>query len=298
MNLQRRQFIPSVVSFALASTWWGTAQAATKRPIKIAVKLGMITDGKTILEKFQIAKEAGYEGIEPNGPLTDSDLAAMKEAIAKTGIVVPGTVCPQGGRLMGSSDEKQRQEGLELMRKSLQQTKELGGTTVLMYPGTVDEKQRYHEVYENLIKSTREVLPTAEATGIKIALENVWNNIFLSPLDAVNFVDTIGSPYCGWFFDIGNVARYGWPEHWVRALGSKRIFKLDIKDYSTKKHMAEGPRAGFDCEIGEGDINFPAVMKALDEVGYTGGWISAEVKGGDVERLTDIRKRIEKVLAS
>jgi L-ribulose-5-phosphate 3-epimerase len=198
---------------------------------------------------------------------------------------------------MGSSDEAVRKEGVELFKESLRQSKALGGTTVLMYPGIVDEKNRYHEVYENLLRSTREVLPVAEETGIKIALENVWNNLFISPLDAVHFVDTIGSPYCGWFFDIGNIARYGWPEHWVRALG-KRIFKLDIKDYSTTKHMAAGPRAGFDCEIGDGEIDFAAVMKALDEVGYSGGWISAEVKGGDLARLTDIRQRIDRVLSS
>lgn len=296
MTLQRRQFIPSALSFALASSWLGQAQAATRRPFKIAVKSGMIAGGKTILDKFQIAKEAGFDGVEPGGPLTETDLAEMQAAIEKTGVVVPGMVCPKGGRQMGSSDEKLRLEGVELFKTTLRQCKALGGTTVLMYPGVVDEKQRYAEVYENLLRSTREVLPVAEETGVKIALENVWNNLFLSPLDAVRFVDTIGSPYCGWFFDIGNVARYGWPEHWVQALGGKRIFKLDIKDYSTKKHMESGPRAGFDCEIGEGDINFAAVMKALDEVGYAGGWISAEVKGGDVARLKDIVSRVQRVL--
>lgn len=301
MSLTRRQFIPSAVSLALAasSPWSGTALAAgVRRPIKIAVKSGMIQEGKGYLEKFQIAKEAGFDGVEPGGPLPEEDLAEILEAIQKTGVVVPGTVCPQGGRQMGSTDEKLRQEGVELFKTSLRQTQKLGGSTVLMYPGVVNEQQRYAEVYENLLRSTRELLPVAEETGVKIALENVWNNLFLSPLDAVRFVDTIGSPWCGWFFDIGNVARYGWPEHWARALGGKRIFKLDIKDYSTKKHMEQGPRAGFDCEIGEGDINFAAVMKTLDEVGYTGGWISAEVKGGDVDRLTDIRKRIERVLES
>lgn len=298
MSLPRRRFLTATLTLG-AVPLWSRAQSAAgskNRSIQIAVKMGMISGGQSVMEKFQIAKEAGFAGVEPNGPLKDEEIPAMKAAIAKTGIVVPGTVCPQGGRMMGSSDETTRKQGVELMKTSLRQTKALGGTTVLMYPGTVDENQRYAEVYENLLKSTREVLPVAEETGVKIALENVWNNIFLSPLDAVNFVDAIGSPYCGWFFDIGNVARYGWPEHWVRALGGKRIFKLDIKDYSTKKHMAEGPRAGFDCEIGEGDINFTAVMKALDEVGYTGGWISAEVKGGDTARLKDICQRIQRVL--
>ena len=299
MPIHRRQFLrhATVSALAAAAPSMAGAAAPAKRAIKIACKSGMITTGKTIMEKFEIAKQAGFDGVEPGSPLTDAELSEMQAAIKATGVVVPGLVSPKGGRQMGSSDETLRREGVELFKQSLRQSKALGGTTVLMYPGVVDEKQRYHEVYENLIRSTREVLPVAEETGIKIALENVWNNLFLSPLDAVRFVDTINSPFCGWFFDIGNIARYGWPEHWVHALG-KRIFKLDIKDYDSKKHMASGPRAGFDCEIGDGDINFAAVMKALDEVGYSGGWISAEVKGGDLARLTDIRERIQRVLAS
>lgn len=294
--LARRSLLLSVLALSLTSSWLGGLQAA-ERPIKIAVKYGMIAKGKTVLEKFEIAKAAGFAGVEPNGPLTEQELTDMKAAMAQTGLVVPGTVCGKGGRQLGSSDEKLRQEGVELLKTSLRQTQALGGTTVLVYPGLVDEKERYADVYATMMRSIKEVLPVAEETGIKLALENVWNNLFLSPLDAVRFVDEVNSPYCGWFFDIGNVARYGWPEHWVRALGQKRIFKLDIKDYSTKKHLAEGPAAGFNCEIGEGDINFAAVMKALDEEGYNGGWISAEVKGGDVTRLKDIVQRIQKVLA-
>lgn len=295
MSLPRRSFLQSLGALAAAPAL--TARAAAPRPIRIAVKYGMITAGTTVLEKFRIAKAAGFDGVEPSGPLSEADLAAMQEAVRETGLVVPGTTCPQGGRQLGSSDEAVRRQGVALFQTSLRQTRALGGTTVLMYPGLVGAEARYQDVYDNLLRSTRELLPAAEETGVKIALENVWNHLFLSPLDAVRFVDTVGSPWCGWFFDIGNVARYGWPEHWVRALGGKRIFKLDIKDYDSRKHLKQGPSAGFDCEIGDGDIDFTAVMKALDEVGYQGGWISAEVKGGDVARLSDIRQRIQRVLA-
>lgn len=295
MSLPRRSFLQSLGALAAAPAL--TARAAAPRPIRIAVKYGMITAGTTVLEKFRIAKAAGFDGVEPSGPLSEADLAAMQDAVRETGLVVPGTTCPQGGRQLGSSDEAVRRQGVALFQTSLRQTRALGGTTVLMYPGLVGAEARYQDVYDTLLRSTRELLPAAEETGVKIALENVWNHLFLSPLDAVRFVDTVGSPWCGWFFDIGNVARYGWPEHWVRALGGKRIFKLDIKDYDSRKHLKQGPSAGFDCEIGDGDIDFTAVMKALDEVGYQGGWISAEVKGGDVARLSDIRQRIQRVLA-
>lgn len=301
--MNRRSFLTTSSAAALAATFGQTsAQAvssAAKRDIKIAVKYGMIGEGKTVLEKFKIAKEAGFEGVEPNGPLDEAVVKEMIEAIEDTGVVVPGTVCPEGGRLMGSLNEEDRKKGIELMSKSLRQTKELGGTTVLMYPGKVDKDLPYAKVYEALIKSTREVLPVAQETGIKIALENVWNNLFVSPLDAVRFVDEINDPHVGWFLDLGNLARYGWPDHWVYALGGKRIFKLDIKGYSTSKHQKEGPWAGFKVQIGEeGDeIDWAATMKALDEVGYNGGWISAEVGGGNLDRLKQIRTQVANVLA-
>lgn len=297
----RRRFLQQSALAASTLAWSGTPALTAqvfpprKRLIQMALKYGMISEGRTAVEKFRIAKQAGFEGVEPSGPLTLAQMADFKAAMADTGLIIPGTVCPQGGRKCGALIEAERREGVEMFKQSLRQTRELGGTTVLMYPGIVDADKPYAEVYEALLKSCRELVPVAEETGVKIALENVWNNLFLSPLDAVRFVDDIASPWLGWFFDIGNVARYGWPEHWVRALG-KRIFKLDIKDYSTTRHMSEGPRAGFDVLLGDGEIDFASVFRALDGVPYTGGWISAEVKGGDLEKLTDIARRLDTIL--
>ena len=74
----------------------------------------------------------------------------------------------------------------------------------------------------------------AEKAKVKIAIENVWNQFLLCPLEAARFVDEINSPWVGWHFDIGNVVTYGWPEQWIRILG-KRILNLHIKEYSRKK---------------------------------------------------------------
>lgn len=295
---RRSFFVSGSAALAAASLPLPVFAQAPKRSIKIAVKYGMVGEGKTVLEKFKLAKEAGFDGIEPDGPFEDSMLQEMITATKETGLLIPGIVCSKGGRGMGAFEDETRTAGVELMAKALRQCKELGGTTVLMYPGTVNKDLPYQQVYDTLIKSTREVLPVARETGIKIALENVWNNIFISPLDAVRFVDDINDPHVGWFLDLGNLARYGWPEHWVKALG-KRTFKLDIKGYSTTKHMKEGPWAGFKVQIGEdGDeIDWAATMKALDEVGYEGGWISAEVGGGGLERLKQIHAQVAKVIA-
>lgn len=296
MNRMTRRHLITATTSALAATALGrtVTPPARKRPIKIAVKYEMIQLEGSVLDKFKLAKAAGFEGIEPNGGFDADTLQAMVEASQATGIPIPGIV-GKGASFMGSLDPAEQQQGLEAMEINLRQAQKLGATTVLLYPGKVDKDRPYHLVYETLLKNVRAILPVAKETGVKIALENVWNNLFLSPLDAVHFVDSINDPHVGWFFDIGNIARYGWPEQWIHALG-KRILKLDIKGYSTTLHMSKGPGAGFRVQIGEDEIDWPAVMKAVDDIGYDGNWISAEVGGGGLQRLTQIQQQIDRVL--
>ena len=97
-------------------------------------------------------------------------------------------------------------------------------------------------------------------------------------------------------FDVGNVVRFGWPEHWIRIL-RHRIFKLDIKEYSRKLQNNEGLWKGFTAKLGEGSVDWSEVMKALREIDYRGGWGSAEVAGGDLDRLKDISRRMDRVFA-
>lgn len=94
---------------------------------------------------------------------------------------------------------------------------------------------------------------------------------------------------------MGNVVTFSWPEHWIEILGH-RILKLDIKEYSRSKRDAEGRWAGFRVELLEGDCGWPAVMR-LDAIGYE-GWATAEIPGGDRERLAEIASRMDRIFAS
>jgi hexulose-6-phosphate isomerase len=124
----------------------------------------------------------------------------------------------------------------------------------------------------------------------------VWNHFLLSPLEAVRYVDEFNSPAVGWHFDVGNVITYGWPEQWIRALG-KRIQKFHIKEYSRKRSEEEGLWKGFDVPLLEGDDDWPTVMKAIDEIRYT-GWVMTEQGGGSTpEGLKDLAQRLGKILA-
>jgi len=138
------------------------------------------------------------------------------------------------------------------------------------------------------------VLPMASDLGVKIAFENVWNRFLLSPLEAARYVDEFESDLVGWYMDLGNIVTFSWPEQWIRIL-DQRILKLDIKDYSRSKRDEEGPYAGFRVKLGDGDNNWPDILTALDDIGYE-GWATAEIPGGDTERLTEIATRMDRIL--
>jgi L-ribulose-5-phosphate 3-epimerase len=141
-------------------------------------------------------------------------------------------------------------------------------------------------------------VPIAEELQILICIENVWNDMLITPLEMARYIDEINSPWVGSYYDVGNSVRFGWPEHWIAALG-KRIKKIDIKEYSRKLMNTKGPGAGFNLKIGDpgGDCDWPKVLTALDAIGYH-GWATAEVPGGGAEELRDISQRMDRIFAS
>jgi hexulose-6-phosphate isomerase len=268
--------------------------AAVTKPqplIKKSLKIGMVTDKVSILEKFKMLKEVGFHGVELDSP-HDLNAKEILEARDKTGLELPGVVNSAHWKYPFSDpDPKVREVCFKAMETALNDCKLYGGTTVLLVPGVVNDKVSYQDAYARAQAEIRKLIPMAEKTGIKISLENVWNNFLLSPMEAARFVDEINHPLVGWYFDVGNVLRYGWPEHWIETLG-KRIMKIDIKEYSRKKQQDEGLWKGFNVELMEGDCNWPVVNQALAKIGYS-GWASAEVPGGDRKRLEFLSQRMD-----
>lgn len=303
MGMHRRDFLRNTALTATAlgamePLWAGavTSGAPTRPMVKKSLKWGMVKGDMSIMDKFKMLKELGYDGVELDSPneLNPQEVLAARD---KTGLEIPGVVNSVHWKSpLSDPDPKVRATCVQSMEKALHDCKLYGGTTVLLVPGVVNANVSYRDAYERSQAEIRKLLPVAEKTGIKIALENVWNNFLLSPLEAARYVDEINHPLLGWYFDVGNVVRYGWPEHWIEALG-KRIMKLDIKEYSRKKQSDEGIWKGFNVEIGEGDCNWPAVNKALAQIGYS-GWASAEVGGGDRARLADVSQRMDRVFAA
>lgn len=242
-----------------------------------AIKFQNIAEDLSIVDKFKLLKDLGFDGVEVR-TRDKLEPKALIDARDKTGLPIHGVIHSDAPDLEGAIDL----------------AKLLGGDSVLVVAGRVNEKNRYDQVYREQQARIRPALPHAEKQGVRLLVENVWNNFLLSPLEMARFLDEFESPWIGAYFDIGNVVRFGWPEQWIRILG-KRIHKLDIKEYSRKIQLNEGLRKGFNVEIGDGDVDWAEVRKALAEIGYS-GWATAEVGNGDRKRLADIGRRMDKVL--
>lgn len=249
------------------------------------------------LEKFKAIKAAGFDGVEPPSHLDQNEVVRARD---ESGLLIASVSCGQHSRALSSPDPAKRAAVVEGVKQALRDAKRYGATSILVVPGGVNETTSYADNYQRVQSELKKAVPLAEELGVKLAFENVWNHFLLSPLEAARFVDEFNSPAVGWHFDVGNVIYLGWPEQWIRILG-KRIQKLHIKEYSRKKLNEKGLRAGFAVEFLEGDNDWPAVMKAVDDIGYH-GWAIAEPawkpEGVDgAMRLKQIAEKMDRILA-
>jgi hexulose-6-phosphate isomerase len=259
-----------------------------KRHFFKACKWGMIQGAASVLERFQLCKEVGFDGMELVTPL-NADVAEVREASRRTGMPVHGLVNIKGNRQVriSSQDEVTRGQGRQLLEESLRNCHAYGGDTVLVVPGRVDNTESTHDdVWNRSAEQIRLVLPLASKVGVRILIENVWNGFCQKPELMRDYLDQFDSPWVGSYFDVGNAAKFAPSDQWIRTLGP-RIVKLDLKDWSKDKGL---------CDIGAGEIDWPAVRAALAEIGYS-GWVTAEVKPGNRQRLTAIVKQMDVALA-
>lgn len=300
--LNRRAFLRSTLAatgaVVLQATHPSHAHAAdpggATSKLRKAVKIGMIQEGSTFREKFDLIKSLGFEGVEMDSP-SDANREEAKQAAADTGIVIHGVVNSlHWQKRLSDPDPAVRAQGLAGVRTSLKDAKFYGADTVLLVPGAVRDpkNENYEQVWSRSQEEIRKVIPEAKDLGVKIAIEVVWNLFITRPEQLVQYVDEFNDPTVGAYFDISNMIRFGFPpQEWIRAL-DKRMLKFDFKGYRHAKFMAgENPWV----KIGDGDEPWPQVHKALADVGYT-GWATSEVGGGGKAELKDIAQRMNQVL--
>lgn len=303
-NISRRDFVMTSTGTLAAASIPLLARAAAlpqetrraTRPLEKAVNLGMVAGELSLTEKFRLLADLGFDGVELDSP-NPHESGAVEHARDETGLTIHGVVDSVHWQSpLSDPDPAVRARGLAGLETALRDCNRYGGSTVLLVPAIVSKTVSYDDAYRRSQDEIRKVLPLAAKLEVTIAIENVWNQFLLSPLEAARYVDELESPWIGWYLDVGNLVNYGWPEQWVRILGP-RIRKIHVKEFSRARRNDEGLWKGFDVELLEGDCDWPAVMKALDEIKYD-GWMTAEVRGGDAERLREIAARMDRILAS
>ncbi|MFW6457603.1 MAG: sugar phosphate isomerase/epimerase family protein [Planctomycetota bacterium] len=252
------------------------------------------------------ARGYGFEGLELavgeseilTCDSTEDDCTTICQKANDEGI----TICSLASGLgwdypLSSPDTALRQEGIEKQKDALRLGNALGIDTLLVVPGmlsppgaTGDDHVSYDIAYSNMKASIEELIPVAEQYGVSIAIENVWNKVLLSPIEMRDFIDSFDSNYVKSYFDVGNVIRTGYAEDWIRILG-ERIAAVHFKDYI----RADGTLEGF-CPLGEGDVNFTAVMHELKTIGYNGACV-AEYFDLEPDELKTLASNMKTVLA-
>ena len=234
-----------------------------------------------------LARAAGFEGIElafalEEGPINPSstaeDMRAIVRAAQAAGIEITSLASPVSWKYnMISDDREVRARCRELTARSLELAQALEADTVLIVPGFTGPfmagppaVRDYDVAYNRALEELSALAPVAARCGVVIGVENVWNRFLTSPIEMRGLIDQVAQPSVQAFFDVGNVLRTGYPEHWIRALG-QRIKRVHFKDYK----INVGTLEGF-VDLLTGDVNYPEVMAALREVGYD-GWCIAEI---------------------
>ncbi len=264
--------------------------AAEEKHAKLhkAVFIGMLRKAApSDAERFALAKKCGFEAVEAE-PLDSLDtMQAQAEAAKQEGVPIHGLMFNGWTSPLSDGDPQVRAKGVKGMEKALRCANAIGASAVLIVPAVVKEDVTYAQAYERSQKHIRELVPLAAEMKVAIAVENVWNKFLLSPLEFARYIDEFENPWVRAYFDVGNCIVNAYAQDWIRTLG-KRIIKVHVKDFKR-----EGSKW---VNLLDGDVNWPQVRRALDEVGYE-GFLTAELSAEDEAYLTDVAQRMDKIIA-
>ena len=286
-----------------------------KRTLKKAVILDKPTE-----ESLNLVKQAGFHGIEA-GLATPAKAEKIRAIAENLDLRIHSVL--RGWAAFNSFKSEEVENTLVTTVSALQTAHAYGADVILLVPGriggmalpeawdfriqfdknsghltavTEKDNDRYadyiaahNHAYDTFQIALHKLIPTAKQYGVVIAVENVWNNLFVDPLHMAHFIDSFQSKWVQAYFDIGNHVKYSPPEKWIGIL-NRRIVKCHVKDY---KLNPDG-RGGKFVPIHGGGLDWPVVIKALDNIGYN-GWMTIE--GSEELTLAQRSERLDLIIA-
>ena len=288
METTRRDFVKTSLVVAGFS---GLALREAPPAIKKGLVFDMVPADLSYADRFKLVRDAGFEVVQALTEPDERKAEEMKEAAAAANIRIDSVMNVDHWQYpLSSSDSVVVEKSLSGMRTSLRNAKLWGSDTVLLVPAVVNAQTSYRDAWTRSQAQIRKLIPLAAELQVVIAIEEVWNKFLLSPLEMVQYIGEFHSPWVRAWFDVGNVVLYGYPQDWIRTLG-KRIVKVHLKDFKRKEGGYEW------VNLGDGDVDWPAVRAAFADIGYVGSVI-AELEQGDEAYLRDVSRRIDRLLLS
>ncbi|HNR98223.1 MAG TPA: sugar phosphate isomerase/epimerase family protein [Planctomycetota bacterium] len=322
-SLNRRDFIAVTSSLAAAAALTRPARAAEAAPsaFKTVLKKAMIVGGAPTAAQLEEFKAAGFDGVEA-GVAGLEEAAASRRAAEKLGMRVHSVL--RGWAEFNSDDPRKFEDSFAATEKALRAAQAFGADAVLLVPcriggmpmpraweflidfdpangrirrvtaGDNGPFKAYIDAHNHATETSREavkrLIPLAERCGVVIALENVWNNLWVQPAIFRNFIASFQSPWVKAYFDIANHVKYGHPEEWILTL-DELLAKLHVKEF--KINPADPRGEGEWPQIRDGSVRWPVVRHALERVNYN-GWLTIEDGRLPLEELS---KRLDLIIA-
>ena len=276
----------------LPSTPFNTLGAVQSKPttgqLKKAVLISMLPKQMSYADRFKLAVDVGFEGIEAQTITDPKEADQIKEASMAAKIPIHSVMnMAHWQHPLSSPNADDVKKSVEGMETSLRNAKLWGASNVLLVPGVVRPDTTIPQAWQRSQPVVKKLIPLAKELGVQIGIEPVWNKFLLTPYDTAKYIDEFKSPWITAYFDVGNVVMYGFPQEWIRALG-KRITRFHLKDFDTRTRNFVNLR--------EGSIDWKEVRKAIGEINYN-GWLTVELNGGDEAYLRDVVKRVDKIFA-
>ncbi len=318
-SISRRRFLAASAVAAVVGPKLCEGTPAKAAEFKTTLKKSLI--GSPSEATLQSWKDAGFDGMEGHpGDFSPESGKSMQQMAERIGMRIHSTL--YGWANFNHADAFDSE--VEKVANALVSTGNLGAAAMLLVPcriggmpmpepwefdielnestghltkvfnGDNAPYQQYIEAHNAATdathKAVEKLIPVAEKAGVVIALENVWNNLWVKPAAFKNLVASFGSPWVQAYFDIGNHVKYAPPEEWIRTLG-KLIARCHVKDFLLN---ADGHGGKF-VDIRDGSVNWPLVRAELDKLGFDEIWMTIEGSGG--LSLEERSKRLDLIIA-
>ena len=233
-TMNRRDFLETATALSALAALGPRAALATGKPRK-ATLITMLPKELPYQDRFRMALDAGFEGIEIGTVKDAREADEIKDASAKTGLIVHSVMNSDHWEYpLSSADPAVVSKSVVGMEASLHNAKLWGAGVVLLVPAVVNPQTSYRDAWTRSQKVIKErILPLAQELKVAVGIEEVWNKFLLSPVEHARYVDELASPWVKAYLDVGNMLFYGYPQDWIRTLGP-RIARVHLKDVGAR----------------------------------------------------------------